>query len=248
MGNDKQKKQYYHSYDWGIVDNPTLNRSVGYKFLNSINLLTPILHTFTAEYLLSLKDNDLSYIMKNVPYLAICETISSNGPKIGSPNIISINQIHAMARKAKRHYGKESIISLLQQIKEIKTSFVATALSDGKGMVLIEILKGTVDSRNLTSKGANPKNLERGLFWDKETFEITDFSLFTKMVSIYKDCCWNRGYYEITCGITNMTECIFYTYYSSNEMYGNLLKMCSYDFELQIRSKLLALNSGLYPF
>lgn len=235
--------QFYNSYDWRIVNNPTRARLSGYRFLQSIGLLTPLLYSYSASQILT-KSVDLDSIMKYAPFLIICETLSPTGPRIGAANICDKCKALDVVKNSYRSYGGEAEISFLQQIQYNERSFVATALSDGMGKVCIEILKGTVDSRNLTSKGADAKRLIFCVFWDEQTVELSDISLFEEVHKIYDNCWWHKGYYEITYGDIDKLLTIRFTSYSKQSAYTNLLVTLQSDFNAQVRTKLLLLNSG----
>lgn len=236
-------RDYYHSYDWKIVSDNTKTRVNGYRILLSLSCPTPRFYSYKINDLLN-DTNIINSILPFSPYFMICETVTSSGPQIGSANVRNIETVYGIINKAFDAYGGNAVISFIQQIKYSEQSFVAAALSSGDGKVIIEILNGTVDTRELTSKGAEPSKLSMCIFWDIDCCELKDVKLYEKCIDIYNYCWWKKGYYEITHGVLDGKLGSYFTFFSNISTYINGLDYAQPDYELFIRTRLLLLSEN----
>ena len=158
--------KYYNSIEWGIQEKDTEDiRKKGLDFLEDIQCSTIKSYVFPIRALIDNKKIIEEILKKESKVFIICEPKSPKYPRVGQMNITNIEQINDVLSKIPEDRYDKYKLSIMQQIESIIGSFTGTAMSDGKGKILMEFLKDTVNSRDLTSIGADPKNLERCFFF-----------------------------------------------------------------------------------
>lgn len=246
------KKKFYNSVEWGIQEkNINQIRNNGLEFLESIGCNT------CKHYSLCIKD-----IIKNkrimeevfdgkTKYLVVFEPSDKKKSKIGKFNIGDKNEILEMIKDISPEEWENFRVSFVEQINPNQHSFSGVAISDGKGKLMIEFILGTTDSRELTSRGADPKKIESCYFCDFDTISKTPKTIPIQLVKQIKESChFFKGYYEFVYGDSENDRDIFFTFYSDIDKYLNILNntndIVDIDEEVSARLKYNFTNNFQY--
>ena len=219
------KKFFYNSTQWGIQEKE-LNqiRSKGLEYLDERGIKT------NKHYFLSIKEaikdtDELDKIFsQGRPFLILLEPADKKNKKIGRFNVTDKLTLYKMIREIKPEKWNDYVISFIEQIQENGKEFVGTAISDGKGKLFIEFLRGTTNSKFLTSTGCDPSKIDSCCFIDfEEPIKLPKKIPSEVVESIKKDCHLYKGYYEFVYGRAGNDNDIYYTFYSDIDAYLNLL-------------------------
>ena len=215
-----KKKNYFNSLEWGIIDSDSRTiRGNGFEYLKELKM--PTGNNFSVsfnEYL-----SNKATIQKEIEasnYLVIFEPPNNTYKRYGLNNINSTEMIDDFIEKDKPSINQYHI-SFIEQILKTDKSYVGTVMSDGKGSTIIETLSGTCDSRELTSRGADPKRIQQYIF---NSFQDKVWGVPRDIAEIREICQYFKGYYEFAYGRVRNEEQIYFTFYSSNEHYINIFK------------------------
>ncbi len=216
----KSNKKYYNSLEWGIIDSDSRDmRKNGFEYLKKMQLSTG--NNFSMKYQdYQIAKNKINQVINNSDYIVIFEPPNKNYMRYGLTNVKSIDEIDNYIIDNEIKIEKYSI-SFIEIIKEISNSFAGTVITDGKGNTIIEIIRGTCDSRELTSTGANSNRINsyRYISFDDK---ISDAP---KIIDDIKEMCqYFRGYFEFAYGEIKGAKDIYFTYYSSNDNYINVFE------------------------
>lgn len=242
-------KKYYNSLEWGIQEKDTGDiRKQGLNFLNAIHCTTIKSYSFLLKQI-----TDNSKILKDIfdkgtKFFIICEPKNPSYPRIGQMNITNIEQVYNILNQIPENIHDKYKLSLIQQIEPTKGCFTGTAMSDGKGKILMEFLMNTVNSRELTSRGANAEQLERCFFSDFDTIEELPKKIPIRIIKDIKEKCqFFKGYYEFTYGSVNGVNNLYYTFFSDIPKYINVLEkyQVSTDDALNSKSRYLDYNEDI---
>ena len=214
------KKTHYNSLDWGIIEGKSNNvRGEGFEFLEEIN--APIGKNFSLPYKDYLENKKkLNNIIKDSNYIVIFEPPCNLYQRYGVGDVNTIDIIDEYI-KEKELKLDEYNISFIEKIDKCKDSFAGTAMSDGKGQLVVEVIINTCDSRELTSKGADSSLIRTYRF---SSFD--DYTTFTPdLIKQIKDICqYFSGYYEFAYGEIRNKKDIYFTFYSKNGNYINIFE------------------------
>ena len=215
---DEKVKKFYNSLDWGIINkNCNTIRGNGFIFLKNLNL--PMGNNFSVKsQVYQNRKFEIENEISKSDYIVIFDPSSNNFQKYGMHNVNSVTSIDDYIDKNNININLYNI-SFIEQIKKVDNSFVGTVMSNGKGKTIIEILSDTVDSRELTSRGANSKLIK--------TYDFTEFNDYCFNVpaiikEIKKMCEFFQGYYEFAYGKIRDEKDIYFTFYSKNKKYINI--------------------------
>lgn len=226
------KKTFYNSTQWGIQEKD-LNqiRSRGLEYLDEIGIKTNKHYFFSIEEAIKNTSKLNEIFGQGIPFLVLLEPNNKNNKKIGRFNVKDKKTLYEMINTIDPNLWKGYIVSLIEQIQENGKEFVGTAISDGKGKLFIEFLKGTTNSKKLTSTGANPTKIESCCFSDFDTPVLLPKEIPIEVVeSIKKDCQYFKGYYEFVYGKSESKDDIYYTFYSNIDAYLNILDSIDADY------------------
>ena len=170
-GNNEPSKS--DSIAWGIEDPDKDIRKKAFEYLHEIGLSTGLFYGFSLNNLktengITLHGLEENKIIKEI-FSQGCSYCISLDPgkgeeKIQIDDIKTIKELYSFIEKNVK--GKEEMynISFVEFIKKIKESFTGTAISDGKGKLLIEVLMGETDIRKITREGADFTNLDSAFY------------------------------------------------------------------------------------
>lgn len=216
----KPKKKYFNSLEWGIIDSDSRTiRGDGFDYLKELRL--PTGNNFSMSFNEYLEKKDA--IQKEISlsnYLVIFEPPNNTYKRYGLNNINSTEMIDEFIEHDKPGINQYHI-SFIEKIIETDKSYVGAVMSDGKGSVVIETLSGTCDSRELTSRGADPKRIAQYIF---TSFHDKVWGIPRDIAEVRDICQYFKGYYEFAHGRVRNEEQIYFTFYSSNEHYTNIFK------------------------
>ena len=214
------RKKYYNSLDWGIItDKASTVRGNGFAFLKLINL--PTGNNFSISYKDYIENKgEIEKTIASSNYIAILEPPDNSYRRYGITNITSVTQIDEYIKNNGLSIDNYRV-SFIEIIKEVKNSFVGVVMADGEGHMVIEILHGTVDTRDLTSTGADISKVERYSYDSFEEYTLGE----PRIISEIRDMCqYFKGYYEFAYGNIRGENNVYFTFYSSNEEYINIFK------------------------
>ena len=213
------KTKFYNSLEWGIVNEESKKmRQNGFDFLKKINVPTGDNFSISYQDYQNQKQSIESRI-NNSKYIVILEPPTNQYHRYGLTGVNSTRTIDAYMEQEKLSL-KSYNISFIEIIKELEDSFSGTVISNGKGDTFIEIIKGTCDSRELTSTGADPNRIKQYNFFSFEGGERAPQVIY----EIKKVCQYFKGYYEFAFGEIRGEKDIYFTFYSPNENYINIFK------------------------
>lgn len=216
----KPRKKYFNSLEWGIIDLDSRTiRGDGFDYLKELRLPTGNNFSMSFNEYLENKDKIQNDIEKS-NYLVIFEPPNNTYKRYGLNNINSIAAIDEFIEQDKPGINQYHI-SFIEKIIETEKSYVGAVMSDGKGSVVIETLSGTCDSRELTSRGADPKRISQYIF---TSFHDKVWGIPRDIAEVRDICQYFKGYYEFAYGRVRNEEQIYFTFYSSNEHYTNIFK------------------------
>lgn len=213
------KVRFYNSIKWGIQETDIGNiRNNGMQHLKELKFATTDYKSLSYKNF-CLNFNSLLDAMKGSEYIIIFEPPNENFQRYGIDYTDNQSEVRDFI-SSKGNFLDEYNVSLIEKINEIDSSFCGTVISNERGNVVIETLKGSVDSRFLTSTGADYENIE--------CYEFNGYELNSRVPSIIlkikKDCEFISGYYEFAYGEVKGKKGVFYTFYSDNEKYRNIFK------------------------
>ena len=215
-----KKNKYFNSLDWGII-NESLGvlRSNGFDYLKKLEL--PVGNNFIVKYKDYLNNKEeFNERIKDSEYLVMFEPPNNAYQKYAIFSVNNTDQIDDFI-KDNDLFLDNYCVSFVEMIKVIDNSFAGVLMSDGKGSTIIEIVNGTCDSRELTSRGVDPKKTRK-----YESFDFEDELIGApKIIKEIKDICqYFKGYYEFAYGSIRGEKKIYFTFYSSNDEYINIFK------------------------
>ena len=215
-----KKREYHNSLEWGIIkENTSSIRGNGFEFLKRIKLPTGNNFSIKNTDILVNKDKYNEEISKS-NYLVIFEPHNNSYQRCGIFGVNSFDQIEEYIRNNNININNYQI-SLVEIIEKITHSFAGVLMSDGEGNTIIEIINDTVDSRELTSCGADAKRI---MHFESNDFDNTLYEAPKVIREIKEICQYFRGYYEFAYGSIRGVKDIYFTFYSSNDEYINIFK------------------------
>ncbi len=220
------ERKFYNSTQWGI-QKKNLNkiRSRGLDYLEQIGCKTCVHYCLEIGEAIKEPEKLDKIFDNNVPFLVLIEPNDKKLEKIGSFNITDKKSVYKLISQIKPEEWKNYSISFIEEIQNAKNSLTGTAISDGKGKLFMEFLKGTTNSKYLTSAGADPKKIENCYFRDFEIISQIPNSIPIEIIEKIKEYCHNfKGYYEFIYGSSTGKEDIYFTFYSDIKDYRNILE------------------------
>ena len=235
-------KKFYNSVEWGIqTKNINQIRNNGFEFLEKIGCKTCKNYSLKIEEIIKQTSKVKEFLNGKIPYLVVFESSDKEKKKIGKFNVKGIREVYEIINSISAKDWAKYRVSFVEQIKPLENSFSGTAVSDGKGKLLIEFIMGTTDSRELTSCGADPRKIDYCYFSDFETISKMSDMIPLKFIEKIKESChFFKGYYEFVYGISNNEDDIYFTFYSNINKYLNVLdKYNENEFSEEIESRLI---------
>ncbi len=220
------KRQFYNSVQWGIqTENIDKLRGNGFEHLRKIQCRTGKYYSLDIGQAIK-KPEELDKIFGDeLPFLILIEPNERKLEKIAEFNVRDKKILYKMIQTIPPESWGNYTISFVEQIMAHDKSFVGAAMSDGKGKLFIEFLRGTTNSKYLTSTGADVERLDTCEFRDFDTISQYPKHIPIELIQKIKDSChFFKGYYEFIYGKSKEDKDIFFTYYSDIEAYLNLLK------------------------
>ncbi len=215
------EKKYFNSSDWGIIpQDGEDHRSEGLTFLQDYEFTTANYVFYDAyQFINNVKEINEMLCNTKSGYITIFEPVSPEAKRCSIPgNTIDVKQIVNYIKDNKMDLTKYHVC-FAERILSVFNSFCGTAISDGKGNIVIEILLNSDNLIDLTSSGVDRTQTQFFRFYDFEEKVIG--AKFIKKIK--KDCQFFKGYYEFIYGQVNGVIDVYYTSYSKNKKYLNIL-------------------------
>lgn len=232
-------KRYYNSIEWGIQEKETDDiRKKGLDFLKDIQCRTIKSYMFPLKQIIEDRQEIEKVFQRENKVFIICEPINPSYQRIGQMNITNAEQLYTILSKIPPSMYDKYKLYIMQQIETTKGCFTGTAMSDGKGKLLMEFLTDTVNSRELTSRGADAEKIESCFFSGFDTVEELPKTIPIKLIKAIKDKChFFKGYFEFTYGSINGESDLYFTFYSDIPKYINALERYQVTTKDSIHSK-----------
>ncbi len=218
----EKKQKYYNSIDWGIVTKKTEKaRSDGIKFLKETGFESMNFVSYNCnEFLNNLDEIDKMLKSTKSGYIAIFDPINPEIKRCSIPGdatcikhvleFIKINNLNLYDFK----------ISFTERILDVEDSFCGVVMTDGKGNTVIEIYVDSSNIVGLTSAGVDPEKTQYYRFYD-----FGNAPGVKQIINKIKTNCEAfSGYYEFIYGKVNGKAKVYFTSYSDNPQYLNILK------------------------
>lgn len=231
-------KKYYSLHDWNINSSTTLDvypSASNIAFLKAIGCNVPIYLIEQIDVVLNKKIYFKNLFSNNGPFLVIFEPARNDVKRYGKINVISYDQIEKQLREMTNTHPK---IRIIQQILKHKHSFAGAAISDGNGRLYVEIIRDTVDVRNLTSTGASPLLLDSIAYIDFYNLCVTPNHCIRSFREIIDITLHHKGYYEFAFGLIDSIPGVYFTSFSKNVLFQNLWNKYEIDFTSYLHHRL----------
>ena len=215
-----KSKKYYNSLEWGIINVGSDGiRNKGFQFIKNIGL--PAGNNFNLKF--AELENSKEKVMREINdsnYLVLFDPPNNNFKRFAINNVNSYDKIIDFINRNNCDLSQYKV-SFVEKINTIPNSFAGTLISDGKGNTIIEIIKNTCDTRELTSTGADSNEIEQYRFI---SFDDCGIKVPSNIKEIKEICQYFRGYYEFAYGKIRDRKDIYFTFYSSNSEYINIFE------------------------
>lgn len=238
--------KYHNLIEWQILKEDILNhRARGIEFLKQIRCPTPKYYFAEAQEVKKDKERFNKILKDYGPFLVIFDPKDNKKERVGYFSVNHLDEIGDIFSLNLEDYGA----SFIQQIQDVRPCFSGSAVSNGEGKLIVEIIKDTVDVRNLTSCGADTKNVDRAYFDDFDFLCLAPEWLeyfFLKEIKDYTQ--YFTGYYEFAYGMLNGQKGLFFTSYSDNPTFQEIFNESQFNIvsNLKIRNASLKykMNQG----
>ena len=216
---DKGKKQvFYHANDWGFDTSTPISRKIHSEFfLTSIGLPCCIKRASNSSEIQSLFNHGSSYFLV---YVIDKETHNF----YVFQNISSYVQLLSLIKcDLKNKIIEDNLYyCLIERMHECPGCFTANVISNGRGNAIIEFIKGTVDNRYLSNGGNYIKAPQKIIFNDYKMVYCDDYYVFRQMWESIKICLFFKGYFECSYTSINKIKNVYYSFYSSKEIFQDI--------------------------
>lgn len=177
--NNNSKRRPNDSIGWGIEEPNKNIRIAAYNYLHSLGLQTPLFYSLPLKDLktgdsISLYGMENNEALRNIFSQECGYSISLEPSSVGIDkkqidDVKTINDLYNFVAENASGIEDKYNISFVEFIQRTDDSFTGTAISNGKGKLLIEVLMGETDIRKVTRKGGDPTRLESVYYSDFNT-------------------------------------------------------------------------------
>lgn len=215
---------FYHSIDWGFDTAFIEKKRKAKEYLDSLSLPCCIDGVCNANEAKRILDT-------NNPG---CYLVTVKNPRTNQGDgYFGIQTFSQLLEKMKKSFGQNCSLDefefcVIEQLEKIPGCFTSIIMSDGKGNAVVEYLEGTVDNRFLSSGGEFKGTPQRIIFCGYDVIYCNNFSVLKRLYSSVKTCLYFKGYYECTYATLHGEPGVFFSYFSTDQMYQNIFS--SFDF------------------
>lgn len=204
----------YHSIDWGFDVELSSKRKKSNDFLNRIQF------PHVKIFFLSFKEMEKTELFNGYKYLVI---VTCGIKKRGYFNISTKQQLILHIKTDFRNAEKDIEITLIEQLDATSQCYTANIFSNGMGDLFCEVLKGTVDNRELTNIiDRHNRTIYSIEFSNYSLIKCEDFCVYQSLYRYLKDCLYFRGYYELSYANLHGDSGVYFTFYSNSSIYQNI--------------------------
>ena len=215
---------YYHSTDWGFDDNYQTKKKTSRSGLKAIGL--PMLESISCSYY-ELVQNKVRFKPNGV-YLVTADDGTKEKNRKGYFGVKSSDEL---LQHIIRDFGdSESSLSAckchcIEQLFPCEGCFTGALFSNGCGDLVCETINNTVDNREVTSGSSAPYERNRIIYHDGELSFCGDYFIWATLLSVISLCINNKGYYEFAFGLVSGKKGLYFSYFSSEEIYQNIFPL-----------------------
>ncbi|MCM8803330.1 MAG: hypothetical protein NC827_08520 [Candidatus Omnitrophica bacterium] len=225
------KRKEFHSFqDWinAGVNISLDDKQTVYRRMKALNLPCVEMKTFNYQDLYNTNNDIKEFIEKYKPILVTASPKERGHPRKGRFDIATLEDLHSFIKELTPLEKYD--ITLIQMVQGIEDGYVGTAISDGYGGILLEILKENyiTDVRELTSTGCDPNKISRIYAINGRLIKTSEKVPFSDVRKIIKSIEPLRGYFEFVKGKIKNNIDIFFTDFQTNELFIQILKDLEY--------------------
>ena len=225
-----RKKEFHSFQDWinaGVNISLDDKRTV-YKRMKLLGLPHVEMKTFNYQDLYNPNNDINEFIEKYQPVLVTTSPKEKGLPRKGRFDINSLKDLYSFVKELTQLEKYD--ITLVQMVQGIEDGYVGTAISNGLGNVLLEILKENyiTDVRELTSTGCDPSKIAHIYAINGRLLRTSEKIPFYDVKRIIKYVEPLKGYFEFVKGKIRNKIDIFFTDFQTNELFIQILKDLEY--------------------
>lgn len=209
---------YYHSIEWGFDTDYMKKKNKAMCFLQKHCFKTCISRVCSYSEIASM------FFENEGCFLVMISKKNNSAERNGYFDISNYSQL---LDRIANDYGKDCDLSeydfcFIDQLEKMKDCFTANIFSDGHGKIIVEYLMDTVDNRDITGYSQNGK-IPHSIIIDNDVLVKCDsYLVLMNLYDVIKKCIWLRGYYELSYATVHSKPDIYFSYYSSEDIYMNI--------------------------